>query len=110
MPRPKAFFDSGEYAWFIDGVTHGGSNSFPSGHTASAFALATILSLYSKNRLVGILCFILAVAAGYSRIYLGQHFFTDVFAGAVIGVMAALFVWVFLRGKGFNKILRRSKS
>ena len=110
MPRPKAFFGPGEYAWFIDGVTHGGSNSFPSGHTASAFALATILSLYSKSKYAGILYFLLAAAVGYSRVYLGQHFFTDVFAGAVIGVIAALLVWIFLRNKDFNKILQRSKT
>jgi undecaprenyl-diphosphatase len=62
--------------------------SFPSGHTTTAFALATVLSLwYPRGRWVwggG------AVLVGWSRIVLGSHFPSDVLAGAVLGVAVVL--------------------
>ncbi|MBI5042947.1 MAG: phosphatase PAP2 family protein [Nitrospirae bacterium] len=60
-----------------------GFDSFPSGHTASSFALAAILSsVYPKGRYI---FYSLAGIASLSRIYLDSHFASDVFAGAVIG-------------------------
>jgi membrane-associated phospholipid phosphatase len=62
-------------------------HSFPSGHTASAFALATLLSFSIKNKpiasigLLGAACLV-----GFSRTYLSQHFLVDVCAGSLIGV------------------------
>jgi len=62
--------------------------SFPSGHTTTAFALATVLSLwYPRGRWVwggG------AVLVGWSRLILGSHFPSDVLAGAVLGVAVVL--------------------
>jgi len=57
--------------------------SFPSGHTITAFAVATSLSIFYPAMLVGLLFCALSVAA--SRILLGMHFLTDVIAGAVLG-------------------------
>ena len=66
------------------------SLSFPSGHTTAAFALFITLSLLCKNRLVTFLYIILAIIVGTSRIYLLQHFFIDVFFGAIIGSLISL--------------------
>src|SRR6201991_3822115 len=96
MPRPKQFFAPGQYAFFIDGVTHTGFASFPSGHSTSVFALATILALLEKNKKTNVAYLFGAVAVGYSRIYLGQHFLNDVLMGASIGMLTAVLVnWVF---------------
>src|SRR5882757_1716114 len=96
MPRPKEFFAPGQYAYFIDGVTHTGFSSFPSGHSTSVFALATLLALFEKNKKWNILYLLGAVAVGYSRIYLGQHFLGDVLVGSFIGVSLAVLVhWLF---------------
>jgi membrane-associated phospholipid phosphatase len=96
MPRPKQFFSPGQYPYFIDGVTHIGFSSFPSGHSTSIFALATLLALFEKNRKGKLAYLLVAVAVGYSRIYLGQHFLGDVLMGSCIGVLTALFVhWLF---------------
>lgn len=84
-PRPKVFFQPEIYANFIEGITRGGWASFPSGHTATAFAVATVLAFHARNKWYGLLYLVLAIAVGYSRIYLGQHFLEDVTAGAVIG-------------------------
>jgi membrane-associated phospholipid phosphatase len=94
MPRPKTLLGDEHYAYFINGYTHVGNASFPSGHTASAFGLATILTLFSKNKKWGAVYLLLAMLVGYSRIYLGQHFLQDVLAGAVTGVACALTVYL----------------
>lgn len=97
MPRPKSFFVEGAYQHFINGVTHAGWNSFPSGHTTSAFAMATLFSLYTKNPLLQVLYFLLACLVGFSRIYLGQHFLMDVFAGSVLGAFVAIAIFVYVK-------------
>jgi len=96
MPRPKQFFAPGQYAFFITGVTHTGFASFPSGHSTSIFALVTLLALFEKNKKANVAYLLVAVAVGYSRIYLGQHFLGDVLMGSFIGVtMAVLVYWLF---------------
>ena len=84
-PRPSVYFTLAQYHKFVVGVELAGSNSFPSGHTTTAFALATIFASFTQNKKAQLLCLVLAVATGYSRIYLGQHFLTDVFVGALLG-------------------------
>jgi undecaprenyl-diphosphatase len=61
-----------------------GTWSFPSGHTASSFAAAAILSRCWPERKA--LFFALASLVGFSRIYAGAHYPGDVAAGATIGV------------------------
>lgn len=96
-PRPRAFFKPGFYSNFIEGVTQSGWTSFPSGHTTTAFALATVLALHARNKTWGILYLLLAIGEAYSRIYLGQHFLEDVVAGALIGVFFAIVTYYFVR-------------
>jgi undecaprenyl-diphosphatase len=66
------------------------AHSFPSGHTATAFASATVLSAYAPRWRVPF--FVLAVLIAFSRIYDGMHYPTDVLAGAVLGVLVGLLV------------------
>jgi len=61
------------------------SSSFPAGHAATAFAGATLLS-YLAPRLAPLFVG-LAAAIGFSRIYVGVHYPTDVLAGALIGIV-----------------------
>jgi membrane-associated phospholipid phosphatase len=60
-------------------------NSFPSGHTTGAFCLFTALMLYTNKPKWAWLFFLLSFIAGFSRIYLSQHFLIDVFFGSIIG-------------------------
>jgi membrane-associated phospholipid phosphatase len=92
MPRPKYFFEQTlfQYTHFVDGVRMHDQNSFPSGHTASAFALATVMVLVFKKKKISLLCLLAATIIGYSRIYLAQHFLIDVVCGALAGIICAL--------------------
>lgn len=79
--RPRPFVD---YS-FIEKVAGGGSHSFPSGHTADAFALATSISIAYPRWYVIIPFYTWAAFVGYSRMDLGVHYPSDVLAGAIIG-------------------------
>ncbi len=59
--------------------------AFPSGHAAAAFATATVLILGLRRRWVSTVAVVGALAISYSRIYLGHHYPSDLFAGAVFG-------------------------
>jgi membrane-associated phospholipid phosphatase len=69
----------------IDNVTVEDSYSFPSAHTSAAFATATSLSMAYPKWYVIAPTFLWAGAVGYSRMYLGVHYPTDVLAGAIVG-------------------------
>ena len=71
------------------------SHSFPSGHTATAAAGATVLSFLVPR--AAPLFVLLAAAIAYSRLYVGVHFPLDVVGGAVIGVATALLLLAAVR-------------
>lgn len=96
-PRPQLYFEATQYRFIIDGWANSGkgANGFPSGHTASAFALALVLSAHYKKKIMSVIFLLAALLVGYSRIYLAMHFPVDVLAGAFIGSFfgaGALFV------------------
>lgn len=69
----------------IQPVVSEASYSMPSGHTSTAFATATSLSLAYPKWYVVAPSFVWAGAIGYSRIHLGVHYPSDVLAGALVG-------------------------
>jgi undecaprenyl-diphosphatase len=63
--------------------------SFPSGHTAAAFVMATTTSHYYPE--LAAPAYLIAVLIGTSRVLLGVHFPTDILAGMVLGTTSAIF-------------------
>ena len=90
--RPKVFLE-GHTLHLVDGVEVHNYNSFPSGHTTTAFAVFLLLSLIVKEKKWSVLFFILSLSVGFSRIYLLQHFFVDVYAGSIIGCLSTIMAW-----------------
>ena len=88
--RPYYFLKDDPSFHKIANFTYHISNSFPSGHTTSIFALMTIFALiFQQSRLVSIAFFLCAILVAFSRIYLSQHFLIDVVAGSFIGLASA---------------------
>lgn len=90
-PRPYLYFEQqGLLAQLelIPGVkVNKGLTSFPSGHTMAAFALFSFLAFcFPRKPWLSITCFCIALLVGFSRMYLVQHFFEDVYLGAILGV------------------------
>ena len=75
---------------YLDKQAEAGSYSFPSGHTSTAFTLATSLSMAFPKWYVVVPSYVYACAAGYSRMHLGVHYPSDVLAGAIVGAGSAV--------------------
>lgn len=66
------------------------SFSFPSGHTAVTFACA--VSMLRMKEKYSVLALVYAFLIGFSRIYVGAHYPTDVLCGAIVGSLTAVAV------------------
>lgn len=106
IARPRPFADHGD---LIFKKTHAGSLSFPSGHTSSAFQWATSCVLAKPKWYVAVPAYIYACGIGYSRMHLGAHYPTDVFAGALVGTGSA-FVSYYINSWFWKKIDSKRKE
>lgn len=104
-PRPLTWFAENMpevILPLVEGVRMNHWLSFPSGHTATFFALFFCVSiiLCAENikgkYILSFLCFLCATFGAYTRIYLNQHFALDVFAGILIAILSTLILYHFL--------------
>ena len=120
IDRPARVFENSDAVLpLVEGVDMHHSNSFPSGHTSTFFVFFTCCALLLAYRYVQridsnnptrrmlfffslLLMLALAALGGYSRIYLSQHFLSDVCMGSVIGFVIPCLFFYF----GKNKILK----
>ena len=87
LPRPmEVYQNSGQTIHLVKGLEIYHWQSFPSGHTMTAFAFACFVALILKQQKWGVFSLFVAILVGFSRIYLFQHFPRDVFAGGILGV------------------------
>ena len=68
-------------------------NSFPSGHTCAAFACCVTWARCTGKRWLRCLCIAAALLMGFSRLYVGVHFPSDVLAGCAVGCLCAWLSW-----------------
>jgi len=82
----------------VTGVEVHTYNSFPSGHTATAFSLLFLTVYFFPNKKVFWIAAFYAIASAYSRVYLGQHFPIDL-AGGIIAAILSFQLSIWLRHK-----------
>lgn len=123
-PRPVAFFEDIKDATLplVDGVRMHHSNSFPSGHSSTFFVFFTFAALllcycYKREKdnlrpvlqntltqqltLIGLL--VMATVGCLSRVYLSQHFLSDIAAGSCVGVVVPCVMFWFFSKKIMTK-------
>ena len=100
----------------VEGVTMYHSNSFPSGHASTFFMFSTCLVIFLAYRyhqtdkpnglrtqillnVSMLLLLVLAVLGAYSRVYLSQHFLSDVCVGSIIGFTTPFLMFYLCRNK-----------
>jgi membrane-associated phospholipid phosphatase len=92
--RPAAFFEGKAMLNFVEGLEIFRSYSLPSGHTAIGFAIFFMMSIIYGGKVRSIIFFSVALLIGVSRIYLMQHFFVDVYFGALLAVVLTAVVYL----------------
>lgn len=90
-PRPFVLFNEKIVPLF----THGGMDSFPSGHAAFFGALAT--SVFFINKKLGFFYIIIALLIGLARIASGIHFPIDILTGYILGILTSLMLNLVLK-------------
>lgn len=125
MPRPASAFENcpDMVLPVVEGISMHHSNSFPSGHASTFFVFCTCVAIYltfrrqSSVKHVGprtvvllnaslLWLLILATLGAYSRVYLSQHFLSDVCVGSIIGFVTPCLVFYF----GRNKFLKPDQT
>lgn len=83
----------------VEGIVHKSYWSFPSGHAGAIFAIVWLIHLLApvKPWWFSIFLFLLACVVAYSRLYLCQHFYRDVYIGALIGACITIAVYTLLK-------------
>lgn len=101
IKRVRPYYTYSEFVTFMNYYKYSlpSGYSFPSGHTFCAFTSAISITLYKKK--LGFIMISFAFLVGFSRIFIGAHYFSDVLAGAIFGTL--LGILHYLSVKAINK-------
>ncbi|MDR1779188.1 MAG: phosphatase PAP2 family protein [Tannerella sp.] len=85
--RPITHPDFKEHVMLLNDIRANGLYGFVSGHASTAFSFAVFTLLIIRKYIYSILILIWALLIGYSRIYMGAHFISDVIGGIIVGIL-----------------------
>jgi membrane-associated phospholipid phosphatase len=85
--RPAEYFKDTAQLHLVPGVEMLLYNSFPSGHATTAFATGLCLAVMVERPSAKTALFLFSLTLAFSRVFLSQHFFGDIYAGALFGLL-----------------------
>lgn len=93
------FYRSGliENIKLVKGVKIRYVNTFPSGHTATIFFLVSFFALLARNKVASWTLLVVGLVVGFSRIYLVQHWYADVYFGILFGTGSSIIGYLLVR-------------
>lgn len=94
VARPRPWLD---VAGLIALVAEHDPNSFPSGHTTAAFAFAGAVRFAPTEKWLKRIALVAALLMGFSRLYVGVHYPSDVLVGVLVGLLSAWSAWLVCR-------------
>jgi membrane-associated phospholipid phosphatase len=98
--RPSVLMADVPNLYYVKDVVMNQFNSFPSGHTTAAFSLYTLIALMIPHKASGWIWVCVATLIALSRVYLLQHFWADIMAGSLVGmIICTLFFAAFQHNK-----------
>jgi membrane-associated phospholipid phosphatase len=103
IQRPSKVFEQIADLHFVEGVQLHGNFSFPSGHATAAFSIFLLLAFIFRRPIWQLVCFVLALLVAFSRVYISQHFFEDIFAGSIIGTTITVIAFLWLHDKQWGQ-------
>jgi membrane-associated phospholipid phosphatase len=89
----------GEKLNLIDGIEMLSSNSFPSGHATTSFAVFVAIAFILKHQGLKFVFLLLAFIGAFSRTYISQHWLIDIYVGSIIGTLSAIALYYILFSK-----------
>ena len=101
--RPWAFLGQMPGVQLVAGIDLNHHFSFPSGHSASIFALCFALATVIGRQSMAFGLAVLACVVAFSRVYLSQHFTADILGGALLGMMGSLGAYWWLHHSPFSQ-------
>lgn len=81
----------------LEGVKIRYVNTFPSGHTATISFLVTFFAILARNTVASWTLMLICLLVGFSRIYLVQHFFNDVYFGILFGLLSSMVGYYYIQ-------------
>jgi len=84
VARPRPWVVMENFSSLVDSAD---VHSFPSGHTCAAFAFAVSICAVLPGKIITATALIAAAVMGFSRLYVGAHFLSDVLVGAAVGAV-----------------------
>jgi len=81
----------------VEGVKIRYVNTFPSGHTATIFFLVSFFALLARNRVASWVLLLVGLLVGFSRMYLFQHWYSDVYFGMLFGTASSITAYLIVR-------------
>ena len=101
--RPSKVFEQMADVHFIDGVNLHTNFSFPSGHSTAAFSTFFFLALIARKPMLQVALFTAGLLVAFSRVYINQHFFEDIYVGSIIGASFTFLASVYLIDKPWGE-------